>query len=271
MSTPAPLTVRGLRKIFRQSGTGRTVTAIDQLDFDIPAGQIVAIVGRTGCGKSTFLHIVLGLETPTAGEVSVAGRTPYGHFTTFRGEIAAVFQEDRLLPWRTALENARLGLELIDRGHEEPRVVEWLRVLGLGEQLGAYPGELSGGMRQRVAIARALSLQPKVLLADEAFGHLDEVTAAALRQTFVRLARAEHITTILVTHQIEEAIETGDRVLVFGVPGHLLADITEPRAHDPRELRARIQRLIDGGRECSDAGPATVISGQHDASKERNA
>jgi NitT/TauT family transport system ATP-binding protein len=257
-----PLIVRGVGKVFHQTVTGRAVVAIDHLDLEIPAGQIVAIVGRTGCGKSTFLHVVLGLETPSAGEVSIGGQTPYGDFEAFRGQVAAVFQEDRLLPWRTALENARLGLELVGRAREESRAVEWLLRLGLGERLGAYPGELSGGMRQRVAIARALAIQPKLLLADEAFGHLDEVTAAALRRTFVELARAEHITTILVTHQIEEAIEAGDRVLVFGVPGRVLADIEHPRDHDPRELRVEIQRLIDRGDDLRPSHTTTGGAGE---------
>ena len=121
----------------------------------------------------------------------IGGKTPYGDFDHFRGEIATVFQQDRLLPWRSALDNVKLPLELIrlpdDEAHK--RSLHWLERLGLGSFTSAYPHELSGGMRQRVAIARAFAVQPSILLADEAFGHLDEVTAAELRETFLALAR----------------------------------------------------------------------------------
>src|SRR6185436_15591293 len=142
-------------------------------------------------------------------------------------KIATVFQQARLLPWRSALDNARLPLELI--GLPEPeqreRALTWLERLGLGNFTNAYPHELSGGMRQRVAIARAFAVQPDILLADEAFGHLDEVTAAELRETFLELARECGSTAILITHQLEEAIGVGDRIIVFGKSAKLLADI----------------------------------------------
>ena len=138
-----------------------------------------------------------------------------------------MFQQDRLLPWRSALDNARLPLELI--GLPEPeqrdRALTWLQRLGLGSFTDAYPHELSGGMRQRVAIARAFAVEPDILLADEAFGHLDEVTAAELRDTFLKLARECGSTAILITHQLEEAISVGDRIVVFGKSAKLLADI----------------------------------------------
>ncbi len=143
------------------------------------------------------------------------------------GRIATVFQQDRLLPWRSALDNAKLPLELIGMAEEEQRdrALTWLNRLGLGSFTNAYPHELSGGMRQRVAIARAFAVQPDILLADEAFGHLDEVTAAELRETFLALARECGSTAILITHQLEEAITVGDRVAVFGKSAKLLADI----------------------------------------------
>ena len=138
-----------------------------------------------------------------------------------------MFQQDRLLPWRSALDNAKLPLELIGLPEEEQRerALAWLKRLGLGQFTNAYPHELSGGMRQRVAIARAFSVQPDILLADEAFGHLDEVTAAELRETFLALARECGSTAILITHQLEEAIGVGDRIVVFGKSAKLLADI----------------------------------------------
>jgi NitT/TauT family transport system ATP-binding protein len=237
-----------LRKVFQQTGTGESVVAIDRLDFVVPQGDMVAIVGQTGCGKSTFLNLLIGLERPTDGRIAVGGREPYEDFDHFRGVLAAVFQQDRLLPWRTAIDNVRLPLELLgrDAGEQLARARTWLERLGLARFERAYPHELSGGMRQRVALARAFVVEPALLLADEAFGHLDEVTAAALRQTFIELARTEGHTAILVTHQLEEAIDMGGRVLVFGRPGTLLADI-DVRAWPTTAvagLRADIQRML---------------------------
>jgi NitT/TauT family transport system ATP-binding protein len=240
--------VTALRKVFQQTGTGESVVAIDRLDFRVAQGEMVAIVGQTGCGKSTFLNLLIGLDRPTEGRITVGGREPYADFDHFRGTLAAVFQQDRLLPWRTAIDNVRLPLELLGRepAQQVARAREWLERLGLGRFERAYPHELSGGMRQRVALARAFVIEPTLLLADEAFGHLDEVTAAALRQTFVELARTGGNTAILVTHQLEEAIDMGGRILVFGRPGRLLADI-DVRAWPPAAvpgLRADIQRML---------------------------
>ena len=227
MNSPPPIEVRGLRKIFRQTTTGQSVIAIDRLDLDISPREVVAIVGQTGCGKSTFFDLMIGLDSPTEGSIRIGDKSPHSDFDHFRGKIATVFQQDRLLPWRSALDNARLPLELI--GLPEPeqhkRALTWLERLGLGNFTNAYPHELSGGMRQRVAIARAFAVEPDILLADEAFGHLDEVTAAELRETFLTLARECGSTAILITHQLEEAISVGDRIVVFGRSAKLLADI----------------------------------------------
>ncbi|HEV8439685.1 MAG TPA: ATP-binding cassette domain-containing protein, partial [Methylomirabilota bacterium] len=126
--------VTALRKVFRQTGTGQAVVAIERLDFVIRQGDMVAIVGQTGCGKSTFLNILIGLERPTEGRVAIGGRAPYDDFEHFRGVLAAVFQQDRLLPWRTALDNVRLPLELLGREPREQaeRARSWLDRLGLG-------------------------------------------------------------------------------------------------------------------------------------------
>ena len=248
MNGAGTIDVAALRKVYHQTGTGAPVVAIERLDFVVRQGDMVAIVGQTGCGKSTFLNILIGLERPTDGRVTIGDRAPYDDFDHFRGALAAVFQQDRLLPWRTALDNVRLPLELYGRDPREQveRARSWLERLGLGRFEGAYPHELSGGMRQRVALARAFAIEPALLLADEAFGHLDEVTAASLRTTFIDLARAEGHTAILVTHQLEEAIEIGGRILVFGRPGTLLADIDlrNGAGAPPSALRADIQRML---------------------------
>src|SRR5215467_9535607 len=181
---PSPIEVRQLRKVYRQTASGQEVVAIDRLDLTIEPREVVAIVGQTGCGKSTFFDLMIGLEQPTSGSIVIGGKTPYDDFDHFRGQIATVFQQDRLLPWRSALDNVKLPLELIRLSDDEQhkRSLFWLERLGLANFARAYPHELSGGMRQRVAIARAFVVQPNILLADEAFGHLDEVTAAELRE-----------------------------------------------------------------------------------------
>jgi NitT/TauT family transport system ATP-binding protein len=248
MKGTGAIEVESLRKVFHQTGSGEAVVAIERLDFVIREGEMVAVVGQTGCGKSTFLNMLIGLDRPSEGRIAIGGRAPYDDFDHFRGRLAAVFQQDRLLPWRTAIDNVRLPLELLGR-HPREQVEgarTWLHRLGLARFEGAYPHELSGGMRQRVALARAFVIEPALLLADEAFGHLDEVTAAALRTTFLDLARTEGNTAILVTHQLEEAIEMGGRILVFGRPGRLLADIDLRAwpAGQVTSLRADIQRML---------------------------
>jgi NitT/TauT family transport system ATP-binding protein len=245
---PPPIEVRGVRKVFRQATSGQSVVAIDRLDLTIAPREVVAIVGQTGCGKSTFFDLMIGLEAPTEGTLRIGDKNPHDDFNHFRGRIATVFQQDRLLPWRTAIDNAKLPLELIGLSDAEQRdrALTWLKRLGLENFVNAYPHELSGGMRQRVAIARAFAVQPDIMLADEAFGHLDEVTAAELRETFLALARESGSTAILITHQLEEAIAVGDRIVVLGKSAKLLADIHV--AQWPREdyglLREAIQATL---------------------------
>jgi len=248
MSAPPAIEVRQLRKLFRQANSGQPVVAIDALDLRIAPREVVAIVGQTGCGKSTFFDLMIGLDQPTAGSIVIGDKTPYGDFDQFRGQIATVFQQDRLLPWRSALDNVQLPLEITGVPEEErrERSMAWLTRLRLAGFANAYPRELSGGMRQRVAIARAFVLQPTILLADEAFGHLDEVTAAELRETFLALTRECGSTAVLITHQLEEAIGVGDRIVVFGKPARLLADIHVERwdKRDHAMLREAIQATL---------------------------
>jgi NitT/TauT family transport system ATP-binding protein len=210
-------------KLFaRQDGRGEFV-AVEKLSFDIGKGEIVAVLGKTGCGKSTMFNIVAGLTEATSGNVSVIGHNPFRDFAHFRGKIGIVFQGDRLMPWRSALENVLLGLQILDcePREAEARARRWLERLGLAGHEHDYPHALSGGMRQRVSIARAFAVDPDILLCDEPFSALDEMTARDLRAEFVRLVRQSNKTAVFITHQINEAMEIGDRVLVFHRPARI--------------------------------------------------
>ena len=216
----------GVTKLFR--GDDGTTSGVQDLTFSVREGEMVAIVGKTGCGKSTTLNLVLGLLGRTSGRVTVYGHDPYRDFDTLKGRIGVVFQGDRLLPWRTALDNVCLGLEILGRPERErlQRAEEWLSQLGLAGHEKSYPHQLSGGMRQRVAIARAFAVDPELLLADEAFSALDELTGNKLRSEFRGLVRTNQKTAIFVTHSIHEAITMAQRILVFGTPGHVLREFT---------------------------------------------
>jgi NitT/TauT family transport system ATP-binding protein len=217
---------RNVTKVFEAGGD--RFEAVSDLSFLIQSGELVSVVGRTGCGKSSTLHMTLGLERPTSGRITIDDKEPYGDFAYFRGRLAAVFQTDRLLPWRRALDNVSYGLEILRMPDAErrTRAQQWLERVGLGGFENAYPHQLSGGMRQRVGIARAFCVEPEVVLCDEAFGHLDQVTATQLRGDFLELVRETHKTSVFITHDIDEAIELGNRVLVLGKPARLLMDLT---------------------------------------------
>jgi NitT/TauT family transport system ATP-binding protein len=243
-----------VRKEFTGISKQHTLAVAD-LSFRVEEGECVCIVGRTGCGKSTLLAMMLGLERPTSGDLLIDGRSPSDEFSYFRGRIAAVFQTDRLLPWRNAVDNARVGLQILGLpiAEQVQRAEHWLDNLGLSRFKNAYPHELSGGMRQRVALARAFSLDPDVMLLDEAFGHLDEVTAARLRADFVAVLGEIRKTCVIVTHNIDEAVQTASRILVLGRPAHVIREIevTPDDRAGPRagRLRDEIFALIEGSSE----------------------
>ena len=213
-----------MSKAFRRPDGRGDFVAVDKLSFEIAKGEIVAVLGKTGCGKSTMFNIVAGLIEPSSGEARVVGHDPFREFEFFRGKIGIVFQGDRLMPWRTALDNVLLGLQILDTdpqaGGGRPRA-RWLTRLGLAGHENDYPHALSGGMRQRVSIARAFAVDPEILLCDEPFSSLDEMTARDLRAEFVRLVRQSNKTAVFITHQINEAMEIGDRVLVFHRPARI--------------------------------------------------
>jgi NitT/TauT family transport system ATP-binding protein len=208
----------------------RSVTALKDISLDVSDGEFLALLGPSGCGKSTFLRVVADLVPPSAGALSVLGVTP--EQARLRRDIGFVFQDPALLPWRTAIQNVELPLEVArarTQGNKAPRATprELLELVGLKGNENAYPHELSGGMRQRVSIARALITDPRVLLMDEPFGALDEITRDRLNEELLRVWRELGMTVLFVTHSIYEAALLGQRVMMLAAnPGRVREMVT---------------------------------------------
>jgi NitT/TauT family transport system ATP-binding protein len=247
------LVVEHARKGFRQAD-GSEVAAIADLSFTVKTGEYVAIVGPTGAGKSVLLDCLLGLKHLDAGQIRIDGRPVANFVRGEKGHITRIFQEDRLLPWLSATDNAAFGLQIqgVSEQVRRQRAAQWLDAVGLSAFKNALPRELSGGMRQRVNIARAFAPNPELVLLDEAFSALDDVTASRLRQDFKTLAHAQRTTFLIVTHSIDEAIFLANRILVFGAPARLMAEIAVPP--DAWEDRIASDRIKDEVRAMITAG-----------------
>jgi NitT/TauT family transport system ATP-binding protein len=232
-------------KVFGKVGTDAAYRAVDDLNLEVHPGQMLALLGKTGCGKSTIFNMIAGLTEPTSGTVRVDGRDPFADFDSFRGRIAIVFQNDRLLPWRSAIQNVELGLEMLDLPAPERRATAqlWLTRLGLAGHEHDFPHALSGGMRQRVSIARAFATNANILLCDEPFSALDESTAGRLRAEFVRLVKENGKTAVFITHSISEALEIGDRIVVMKRPAMIAYDVSFDSGTG-KEERELIRRRI---------------------------
>jgi ABC-type nitrate/sulfonate/bicarbonate transport system ATPase subunit len=235
--------IRGLRKTF-PGDSGHRLTVFDDLSLSIRGGEFVCVVGPSGCGKSTILHTIAGIATEDAGKILIDGQD---HLLARTGYV---FQEPRLLNWRTATENIAFAARAagLDARDTRIRVQRYLEMVGLSDFANAYPLALSGGMQQRVAIARALVIRPQVLLMDEPFSSLDELTARRMRSELLRLWEEERHTVVFVTHNALEAVYLADRIYVLSArPARILrevvVDVVRPRDfEDPMVLK--LQREI---------------------------
>ncbi len=281
MTGPAPILFANVSKtFFKHDGT--PFFACRELSFEVKAREIVAIVGETGCGKSTSFNMLLGLQKPDVGDIQVLGLDPFSESDALRGQVGIIFQSDRLLPWRTTIENISFGLEVLNIPLTQRRQTagKWLERVGLKGFEDAYPHELSGGMRQRVSIARAFAIEPKILYADEAFTALDELTAERIRKDLLELIRETAITTLFITHSVSEAVDIAQRVLVFGRPGCLICEINCEENREAGKSTHEIEQLIRAGlrvahetmpAEGASVGDATteVVQAKGSTSEER--
>ena len=217
-ASPPVVALRGVGKAF-----GSGVVALDGLDLDVRDGEFLSLLGPSGCGKSTALRIIAGLSEPTRGTVTWSG-APADHARN----IGFVFQEPTLMPWATVFANVFLPLKLAgaDRAAAAPRIMATLECVGLSEFADAYPRQLSGGMRMRVSIARALVTAPRVLLMDEPFAALDEITRFKLNDDLIALWRELRMTVIFVTHSVFESVYLSQRVVVMSArPGRVFTEL----------------------------------------------
>ena len=234
----------GVSKVFGRGSSA--VYALEQVSLEVAPGEFTCLIGASGCGKSTLLSLVAGLEQPTAGEVSIGAG----------GRVAFMFQEPALFPWLTAAGNVEMALRARGAGKAErrQRTAELLDTVHLGGFGGKRPHELSGGMRQRVALARALAQDADVLLMDEPFGALDAMTRDVLHDELDRICADRQLTVLFVTHNVQEAVRLGDRVVVLSSrPGRIIDEfavpIERPRRIDSAPVAELAARITDRLRE----------------------
>jgi ABC-type nitrate/sulfonate/bicarbonate transport system ATPase subunit len=225
--------MRGIHVRF--STPTRELTVLEGVDLDVHAGEFVCLLGPSGCGKSTLLNVVGGFLKPTMGEVRFHGELVHGPDP----RRIFVFQERGVFPWLTVEGNIAFGLHRLSEAERRERVAHYVKLVGLSGFEHAYPQELSGGMKQRVEVARALAPNPEVLYLDEPFGALDSITRHSMRSELLRLWDAERKTVLFVTHDIEEALQLADRVVVMSAKPGRVRRIVEVDIPRPRDISSR--------------------------------
>ncbi|MCA1735438.1 MAG: ABC transporter ATP-binding protein [Actinobacteria bacterium] len=241
--------LRGVDKVF-EGRKGTATVALKGIDLEIRTGEFVSLLGPSGCGKSTLLRIVGDLLHPTTGTVTVNGKTPAA--ARDDRDYGMVFQQATLLEWRRVLQNVALPLEItgVSEPERSERAREMLKLVELTEFADHYPWQLSGGMQQRVAIARSLTLEPSLLLMDEPFGALDEMTRERMQMELMRIWQETQTTVLFVTHSIPEAVFLSTQVVVMSprpgrVAGVVEIDLPQPREFETREEPKYFEKLIE--------------------------
>ena len=247
------IAIQGVSKVFNQ-GRDNRVAALENINVEIRAGELVSLLGPSGCGKSTLLRVIGDLTSPTGGQVRINGKAaPQARLDR---DYGMVFQQATLYDWRSVSKNVQLPLEVMNypKAKRETRAAEMLKLVQLEEFGRHYPWQLSGGMQQRVAIARALAFEPSILLMDEPFGALDEMTRERMQLELLRIWGQTKTTVVFVTHSIPEAVFLSSRVVVMSarpgrVSGVIEIDLPYPRGFETREHPHFFQKITEV-REC---------------------
>lgn len=243
----AVIEARGVNKVFGRTGP-RPVEALRDISMSVEPGEFVSLIGPSGCGKSTLLRLIGDLVTPTSGVLQINGKEPPQ--ARLDRDYGMVFQRATLLDWRTVVKNVELPLEVMGSDDREERARQMLELVQLGDFENHYPWQLSGGMQQRVAIARALTFRPSLLLMDEPFGALDEMTRELMQQEVLRIWRETATTVVFVTHSIPEAVFLSTRVFVMSPRPGQISDVIQvplshPRDEDTRESVEYYEKITE--------------------------
>jgi len=223
--------VRGVNKVFPRKKEGDLVV-LENIDLSIAPREFVCLLGPSGCGKSTLLNLIGGFDRPTSGTIEIDGQPVFGPDP----RRVFVFQEYGIFPWASVWDNVALGLRKLGKDEQHKIVQHYIDLVGLKGFEKTYPNELSGGMKQRVAVARALAVKPDIIFMDEPFGALDSLTRLQMRVELLRIWQQEKMTILFVTHDVDEALQLADRIVVMSPRPGRIAEIAPVRMSHPRDL-----------------------------------